>query len=71
MTEFYTIIEDLGSINDDKEFPKFIRIVSWKNTEPKIDIRRWKNNKPLKGIALNIEEAKNLHYILSKYLDRI
>lgn len=43
---------------------KEINIVRWGVFPPMIDIRRWKDGAPSKGITLNAEETKRLYDVL-------
>ena len=43
---------------------KEINIVRWGVFPPMIDIRRWKDGEPSKGITLNPEETKRLYEVL-------
>ncbi len=43
---------------------KEINIVRWGVFPPMIDIRRWKDGEPSKGITLNSEETKRLYEVL-------
>ena len=43
---------------------KELNIVRWGFMPPQIDIRRWKEGEPSKGITLNAEETKRLYEVL-------
>lgn len=43
---------------------KEINIVRWGVFPPMIDIRRWKDGEPSKGITLNAKETKRLYEVL-------
>ena len=47
---------------------KEINIVKWGVYNPMIDIRRWQNGEPKKGISLSYEEAKKLLEALQEAL---
>ena len=47
---------------------KEINIVRWGVYGPQIDIRRWRNGEPNKGITLNEEEARRLLRTLTQEL---
>lgn len=49
-------------------YPVEVNLISYRDTTPKIDIRKWdrNNNKMLKGIALSEDEAKALVNLLVK-----
>ena len=48
---------------------KEINIVRWGVYPPMIDIRRWKDGEPSKGITLNAEETKRLYEVLKIRLE--
>lgn len=56
----------LGSKAD--SVAKEINIVKWGVYNPMIDIRRWQNGEPKKGISLSHKEAKKLLEALQKEL---
>ena len=41
-------------------------IIKWSDNEPCIDVRRWRNGKPLKGIAFYPDEIDELIKLLKK-----
>ena len=49
------VISDTGGGNT-----KEVNIVKWGNYAPSIDVRRWSNGVPSKGISLTETEAKEL-----------
>ena len=65
----YEVKKVLAELSNTKSgYKKVVKLVSWNNAEPKIDIREWTpDNTPAKGIALNEDEAKNLFDGLTKY----
>lgn len=48
---------------------KEINIVRWGVYPPMIDIRRWKDGEPGKGITLNAEETKRLYEVLKIHFE--
>ena len=66
----YEIIDKLGVLDSDSEYPKELRVVKWGNSI-KYDLRSWKQNEdgtetPLKGITLDQEELQSLFDILTE-----
>lgn len=66
------VVEELGTIKNGSK-PIRVRVVSWDNGEPKIDIRTWYfdsdgEEKPGKGISLTLEQAKDVAGFISDYL---
>ena len=49
------------------EYTKEVNIMTWNQSDPKLDIRRWENGYPRKGISLNNDEAKKLFEALQFY----
>lgn len=66
------IDRELATLSTYKDTEKKLTLTGWNRYTPKLDIRTWKREngelKPLKGITLNIEEAKNLSKALTEYL---
>ena len=58
----YEVIEKIGVLDSDSEYPKELRVVKWGNNI-KYDLRSWKKNEdgtetPLKGCTFDGEEWK-------------
>ena len=47
---------------------KEVNLVKWGVFDPMIDIRRWQNGEPSKGISLKYEEAEKLLAVLGAEL---
>ena len=66
----YNIDQALGILaqSEDGKFTTEVNMISYNNTRPKLDIRRWnrKEGKMLKGVALNWEETQKLLEILQE-----
>ena len=57
----YKITERLAVLSQtSKGATKEVNIVQWGNYIPMVDIRRWRDGYPLKGITLTDEEAREL-----------
>ena len=39
----FEILENLGIISQDKDIAMELNLVRWSGSEPKFDLRRWKN----------------------------
>lgn len=66
----FEIIEYLGTLSEHNNgWQKEINLVSWNESEPKIDIRSWNSNhtKMSKGLILTLEEFKELKQIANGY----
>ena len=50
----YEIIKKIGVAGENRNDTKEINIIKWSDNAPCIDVRRWRNGKPLKGIALRL-----------------
>lgn len=64
----YKLVKHLGTISSYRngEQTLEVNLISYNDSEPKIDIRRWNRdtNRMLKGVALTKEEAEILKNIL-------
>ena len=64
----FEILENLGIISQDKDIAMELNLVRWSGSEPKFDLRRWKNEEdekiPFKGLALDAAELAALKEIL-------
>lgn len=64
----FEIVQHLADIGN-----KELNIVKWANNEPKLDLRKWREDdnklcQPLRGVTLSDEEAKELYKALHLYL---
>lgn len=72
MSEVFTfeIKEHIGTIADNNGYTKELNRISWKEKEPVIDLRTWRNDEagkhPLKGITLSETEFEALKTIIGK-----
>lgn len=65
MCEFnYQITAELGTLSEWSDKAKKVRMISCNGAEPKLDIRTWQDDRMLKGITLNHQEAVELLKIL-------
>jgi hypothetical protein len=65
-----TIVEKIGIIKEGNNgWNRELRIVSWNDAPPKLDIRDWAPDdaKSGKGITLTEDEARTLKGLLEKY----
>lgn len=51
------------------EFSKEVNLISWNRQPPKLDIRRWENGYPRKGVSLSSLEAQTLFDAFRSYFD--
>lgn len=66
----YTTVEKVGIIKEGNNgWKKELRLISWNDAAPKLDIRDWSpdDEKMGKGITLTEDEARNLMGLLEKY----
>lgn len=66
----FEVHKELGVLTDNGSvWQKLVRLVSWNQAQPKVDVRAWntETNMPAKGITLNDEEARRLYEILKDY----
>lgn len=59
-----TVHEKMGALGVNAKYQNVLGIVAWNGYEPKYDLRRWKDDAPTKGIAINPEEMQKLKAIL-------
>lgn len=72
MSKNYELIKKIAVIGGKPGgITKEINIVKWSVCNPMIDIRRWQNGEPKKGISLNEEEAGKLLEALQKELTEV
>lgn len=64
----YEVIKKVKVLSQGTVRTKELNIVKWGNLEPMYDIRKWEDGQPSKGIALTVEEAKELYKALGKEL---
>ena len=62
----YEIIKKIGVAGETGNDTKEINIIKWSDNAPCIDVRRWRNGKPLKGIAFHPDEIDELIKLLKK-----
>ncbi len=62
----YKIIKKIGVAGENRNDTKEINIIKWSDNAPCIDVRRWRNGKPLKGIAFYPDEIDELIKLLKK-----
>jgi len=59
MAKDFELVKKIGVLGG-KSTTKEINIMKWGVYPPMVDIRRWENGEPKKGISLNENEAKKL-----------
>ena len=62
----YEIIKKIGVAGETGNDTKEINIIKWSDNAPCIDVRRWRNGKPLKGIVFYHDEIDELIKLLKK-----
>lgn len=61
----YKLVKHLGILSDPAgETAKTVSIVQWGDLDPSLDIRKWENREPKKGISLRGDEIRVLCHIL-------
>ena len=69
MSKNYELVKRIAVIGGKEGgVTKEINLVKWGAFDPMIDIRRWQNGEPSKGIALKYEEAEKLLAVLEAEL---
>lgn len=70
----FKVFKDICTLSDnEKAVSKLLRVISWQDGEPKVDIRAWSGDrkKPYKGIGLNATEAATLLKHLAEAIECI
>lgn len=65
----YTKEKNIVVMGDNGTYTKECNLVSWNQGTPKLDLRLWKEGKPLKGITLDENESKALYEGLKAYYE--
>ena len=61
MSKNYELVKRIAVIGGKEgSVTKEVNLVKWGVFDPMIDIRRWQNGEPSKGISLKYEEAEKL-----------
>lgn len=69
MSKNYELVKRIAVIGGKEGgVTKEVNLVKWGVFDPMIDIRRWQNGEPSKGISLKYEEAKKLLAVLGAEL---
>ena len=61
-----TAVQKIGVAGKNRNDTKEINIIKWSDNALCIDVRRWRNGKPLKGIAFYPDEIDELIKLLKK-----
>ena len=67
----FKVIKHLGMLSSPAgDTAKTVSIVQWGDLEPSLDIRKWENNEPKKGISIRGDEIRMLCKLLKEeYLE--
>lgn len=69
MSKNYELVKRIAVIGGKQGgVTKEVNLVKWGVFDPMIDIRRWQNGEPSKGISLKYEEAEKLLAVLGAEL---
>jgi len=69
MSKNYELVKRIAVIGGKQGgVTKEVNMVKWGVFDPMIDIRRWQNGEPSKGISLKYEEAEKLLAVLEAEL---
>ena len=64
----YEILKEGHIISQSKDLTLELNYMKWGNGDAKYDIRKWKGEKPLKGVSLSREELFTLYDAIVKEL---
>jgi len=61
-SDFFTIIENIITLDSDKKFHKELNLISWRCSAPVYDLRGWTRDRSemTKGVTLTSEELTQL-----------
>lgn len=63
----FKLIKHLGMLSaPGGDAVKTVSIVQWGELEPSLDIRKWENNEPKKGISIRGDEIRHLCKLLKE-----
>ena len=62
----HKVVSAVGVISHDGECSKEVKLISWNDRKPQVDIRNWRGDRPLKGLVLTREEALKLIELLKR-----
>ena len=63
----FNVIKHLGMLSSPAgDTAKTVSIIQWGDLEPSLDIRKWENNEPKKGISIRGDEIKTLCKLLKE-----
>ena len=65
----YTKEKNIVVMSDSGIYTKECNLVSWNQGTPKLDLRLWKEGKPLKGVTLDENESRALYEGLKAYYE--
>ena len=69
MSKNYELVKRIAGIGGKEgSVTKEVTLVKWGVFDPMLDIRRWQNGEPSKGISLKYEEAEKLLAVLGAEL---
>ena len=69
MSKNYELVKQIAVIGGKEGgVTKEVNLIKWGVFDPTIDIRRWQNGEPSKGISLKYEEAEKLLAVLEAEL---
>lgn len=66
----YEIITEYFAIDEGSGISLQLNLIKWNDNEPKYDLRRWKDGKPLKGLSLTAASLKELCKGMLSFADR-
>ena len=64
----FEVVEKYGVLSQRGKVTVELRKIRWNGGEEKYDIRRWSDEKPYKGISLDIVEMQQLFIMLGNIL---
>lgn len=56
----FELIKNYFTIEEKNGYSIQLNHIKWGSNNPKFDLRRWKDGKPLKGLSLNADSLKSL-----------
>lgn len=67
----YDVLAEIGTVEEGSRQDTIVKIISWNDGDPKLDIRKWnkEDEKMGKGISISLENIQKLRDLLDQIED--
>ena len=67
----YDILAEIGTVEEGSYQDTIVKVISWNDGDPKLDIRKWNKdeNKMGKGISISLDSVQKLKDLLEEVLE--